>query len=126
VRARLIRTPSELAGQRVHLPRTSPYRTRVLELSEELTQDIDVVEVDESSDKLIQRLAEGEIAFTVAAENVAALKSGEYTNLLVKPAIGPPQPVVWAVRRNAPQLLGAFNQWLAAKRKAGLLAVLYR
>ncbi|HEV7571985.1 MAG TPA: transglycosylase SLT domain-containing protein [Thermoanaerobaculia bacterium] len=126
VRARLISTPRDLAGQQVQIPRTSPYRQRLVELNEELTQDIDVVEVDESSDRLIQELAEGEIALTVAAENVAALKSGEYTNLIIKPAIGPPQPVVWAVRRNAPQLLAALNQWLAKKRKAGLLAVLYR
>ncbi|HEV7486519.1 MAG TPA: transglycosylase SLT domain-containing protein [Thermoanaerobaculia bacterium] len=126
VRARLVSTPQDLSGQQVEIPRTSPYRQRLVELNEELTQDIDVVEVDESSDRLIQQLAEGEIAFTVAAENVAALKSGEYTNLIIKPAIGPPQPVVWAVRRNAPQLLAALNQWLAKKRKAGLLAVLYR
>jgi len=126
VRARLISTPAELAGQRLHMPRTSPYRQRLIELNNELTRDIDVVEVDESSDRLIQRLSEGEIAFTVAAENVAALKTGEYANLIIKPAIGPPQPVVWAVRRNAPQLLAALNQWLAAKRKAGLLAMLYR
>src|SRR3954447_19148742 len=126
IRAKLISTPRDLAGQQVQIPRTSPYRQRLIELNEELTQDIDVVEVDESSDRLIQQLAEGEIAFTVAAENVAALKTGEYTNLIIKPAIGPPQPVVWAVRRNAPQLLGALNQWLAKKRKTGLLAVLYR
>jgi len=126
VRARLVSTPRDLAGQQVRIPRTSPYRQRLVELNEELTQDIDVVEVDESSDRLIQQLAEGEIAFTVAAENVAALKSGEYTNLIVKPTIGPPQPVVWAVRRNAPQLLAALNQWLAKKRSSGLLAVLYR
>jgi membrane-bound lytic murein transglycosylase F len=126
VRARLISTPAELAGERVHMPRTSPYRQRLVELNEELTRDVEVVEVDESSDRLIQRLSEGEIAFTVAAENVAALKTGEYANLIIKPAMGPPQPVVWAVRRNAPQLLAALNQWLAAKRKAGLLAVLYR
>jgi len=126
IRARLVSTPRDLSGQQVQIPRTSPYRQRLMELNEELTQDIDVVEVDESSDHLIQQLAEGEIAFTVAAENVAALKSGEYTNLIVKPQIGPPQPVVWAIRRNAPQLLGALNQWLAKKRKSGLLATLYR
>jgi membrane-bound lytic murein transglycosylase F len=126
VRARLVSTPRELAGEHVHLPLTSPYRDRLIELNDALTQDIDVVEVDESSDKLIQRLSEGEIAFTVAAENVAALKTGEYTNLIVQPAIGPPQPVVWAVRRNAPQLVAQLDAWLAAKRKAGLLATLYR
>jgi len=126
IRARLISRPAELAGQRVHVPLNSPYRQRLLELNEELTQGIELVEVDESSDKLIQRLSEGEIAFTVAAENVAALKGGEYGNLIVKPAIGPPQPVVWAVRRNAPQLLAQLNRWLAAKRASGLLATLYR
>jgi membrane-bound lytic murein transglycosylase F len=126
VRARLVSTPRELAGEKVQIPRTSPYREHLVELNNELTQDIDVVEVDESSDRLIQRLSEGEIAFTVAAENVAALKTGEYTNLIVTPAIGPPQPVVWAVRSNEPRLLGQLNQWIAAKRKSGLLAVLYR
>jgi membrane-bound lytic murein transglycosylase F len=126
VRARLIEAPSELAGQRVQIPRVSPYRQRLVELNDELTQDIDVVEVDESSDRLIQRLAEGEIAFTVAAENVAALKKGEYTNLIIKPAIGPPQPVVWAVRANAPALQARLDAFLAARRKNGTLAVLYR
>jgi membrane-bound lytic murein transglycosylase F len=126
VRARLVSTPRELAGQQVQIPRVSPYRQRLVELNNELTQDIDVVEVDESSDRLIQRLAEGEIAYTVAAENVAALKSGEYTNLVIKPAIGPPQPVVWATRANAPQLVATLNSFIATRRKAGLLAVLYR
>jgi membrane-bound lytic murein transglycosylase F len=126
IRARLISTPHELAGQQVQIPRTSPYRQHLLELNNELSQDIDVVEVDESSDRLIQRLSEGEIGYTVAPENVALLKTGEYANLVIKPAIGPPQPVVWAVRTNAPALLGRLNEWIAAKRKSGLLAVLYR
>lgn len=126
IRARPIATPAELAGARVHLPKTSPYRHRLLELNEELTQDIEVVEVDATSDRLIQQLSEGDIAYTVAAENVAALRVGEYTNLTVKPVIGPPQQVVWAVRRNAPQLRAALDVWIAKRKKSGLLAVLYR
>ncbi|MBV9493777.1 MAG: transglycosylase SLT domain-containing protein [Acidobacteria bacterium] len=126
VRARLVSTPAELAGQTVHVPRSSPYRTRLLELNDELNHDIEVVEVDESSDRLIRELAGGEIDYTVAAENMAALKSGEFRNLVIRPAIGPPQPIVWAVRRTSPKLQNALNQWIAAKKKAGLLAVLYR
>lgn len=126
IRARLITTPSELAGHEVQIPRTSPYRTNLLELNEELTNDIEVVEVDDSSDKLIQKLAEGQIGYTVAAQNLAQLKTGEYTNLIIKPAMGPPQPIVWGLRRNAPQLQAALNRWIEAKRKSGLLAVLYR
>ena len=126
VRARLVTKPSELAGSQVHVPQTSPYHTRLIELNDELTQDIHLVEVDATSDKLIQQLSEGDIAYTVAAENVAALKAGEYTNLLVKPAIGPPQQVVWAVRTNAPALRAQLDTWIAAKKKSGLLTVLYR
>ncbi len=114
IRARLIATPSELGGTRVHLPQTSPYRHRLLELNDELTQDIEVVEVDATSDTLIQQLSEGDIAYTVAAENVAALKAGEYTNLLVQPVIGPPQQVGWAVRLNAPLLRAKLDAWIAA------------
>lgn len=126
VHARLITTPRELAGQQVHMPRTSPYLRQLLELNNELNNDIEVVEVDESSDRLIQRLAEGQIGYTVAAENLAALKAGEYTNLVIQPAIGPPQPIVWALRHNSPALLKTLNDWLAAKRRSGLLSALYR
>lgn len=126
VRAKIVGKPAELAGEAVHLPQTSPYRWRLLELNHELTQDIEVVEVDATSDKLIQQLSEGDISYTVAAENVAALKAGEYTNLVVKPLIGPPQQVVWAVRTNAPVLKAKLDSWIAAQRKSGLLNILYR
>src|SRR5215212_11387312 len=115
-RARLVARPAELGGQRVHLSRRSPYRQTLLELNDELTDDIYVVEVDDSVDRLIQRLAEGEIGYTVAAENVAKLKATEYTNLIVQPALGPPRQVVWAVRRNAPQLHDALNAWIGAEK----------
>jgi membrane-bound lytic murein transglycosylase F len=126
VRARLITRPAELAGQRVHISESSPYRQRLVELDNELDQDIDVVEVDESTDRLIQKLSEGAIGFTVAAENIAALKAGEYQNLLIKPALGPPQQIVWAVRRNSPRLHDALNGWIAQQRKSGLVTLLYR
>lgn len=126
IRARLISEPSQLGGARVHLPQTSPYRVRMLELNDELTSDIEVVEVDATTDRLVQQLSEGDIAYTVAAENVAALSVSEYTNLIIKPAVGPPQQVVWAVRTNAPRLHAQLNAWIEAKRKSGLLRVLYR
>lgn len=126
VRARLITQPSQLAGQRVHISQASPYRNQLLELNDNLGDQIDVVEVDESTDKLIERLSEGEIGYTVEAQNLAALKATEYTNLVIKPALGPPQQIAWAVRRNAPQLLAALNAWIDVQKKHGLLAVLYR
>jgi membrane-bound lytic murein transglycosylase F len=126
IRARLITTPPELAGQRVHLSESSPYRGRLLELSTDLPDDIEVIELEQSADQLVEHLAEGEIGYTVAAENFANLKAGEYTNLIVKPVVGPPQQVVWAVRRNAPELHGQLDAWLDEQRKSGLLNIVYR
>jgi membrane-bound lytic murein transglycosylase F len=126
IKARLIARPADLAGKRVDLSKVSPYRWRLLELNTELADDIDVVEVDDTTDQLIARLAEGGITYTVAAENVAALRIGEFSNLLIKPAIGPPQPIVWALRKTSPRLHQALNQWLAGKRQSGLLNTLYR
>jgi membrane-bound lytic murein transglycosylase F len=124
IRAKLVATPRDLGGESVHLSRRSPYRRMLVELNDELTDDVHVVEVDQSADRLIQRLSEGEIGYTVAAENVAKLKATEYSNLVVKPALGPPRQVVWAVRRNAPQLHNALNTWLRGEKK--LMAILYR
>lgn len=124
IRARLVAKPSELAGQDVHLSRRSPYRRTLVELNDALTDDVHVVEVDESADRLMQRLSEGEIAYTVAAENVARLNATEYRNLVVQPILGPPKQIVWAVRRNAPQLHDALNAWLRKQPK--LMAILYR
>ncbi|GAC1436332.1 MAG: transglycosylase SLT domain-containing protein [Thermoanaerobaculia bacterium] len=126
VRARLVSQPSELAGTEVHVSKSSPYRRQLLELNDNLGEEINVVEVDESTDKLIERLSEGEIGYTVAPENLAVLKATEYTNLVIRPALGPPQQVAWAVRRNAPQLLESLNRWIEIQKRKGLLGVLYR
>src|SRR5438067_5461077 len=64
IHARLVTTPAELAGHQVTIPPTSPYRARLLELNNELTQDVEIVEVDESSDRLIQKTAEGASGYT--------------------------------------------------------------
>jgi membrane-bound lytic murein transglycosylase F len=124
IRARLVAKPSELGGQDVHLSRRSPYRTTLIELNDTLTDDMHVVEVDESADRLMQRLSEGEIGYTVAAENVAKLHATEYRNLVIQPALGPPKQIVWAMRRNAPQLHDALSAWLRKQPK--LMAILYR
>ena len=67
----------------------------------------------------------------LAGRQVHISRSSPYRQQLlelndIKPAIGPPQQIVWAVRRNAPQLLDSLNRWIDTQRRRGLLAVLYR
>lgn len=113
IRARLIERPEGLAGEEVHVPEATFYEDRLVELSDSLGEDIHVVEVDdESHEALLRQLARGEIVLTVSPENLAELKASHYTNLRVQPAIGPTHDVVWAVRRNSPELLNALNAWI--------------
>lgn len=113
IRARLIRRPAELAGQDVHVPEATFYEDRLIELSDSLGEEIHVVEVDSVSyETLLRRVAQGEIRLTVSPENIAELRESYYRNLEVRPVLGPPEPVTWAVRENADDLLEALNEWI--------------
>src|SRR5215213_6044693 len=125
--ARLITAPAQLAGKRVDLPEKSPYERTLVELADEISGDIHVVELGELQDEaLARKVARGEVEFTVMQANLAALKEAEFSNLKVRPVVGRAHAVAWAVRRNSPQLLSGLNGWIEEKKKEGLLARLYR
>ena len=126
VRARAIQTPGELAGERVFLPEGDPYVDRLVELEDDLSGDIKVVEVDTTSEALIRQVARGNIQLTVAQENVAKLEEGYFSNIAVSPAIGAPSGIGWAVRTNAPALRRALNAWIQENRSSSRWAALYR
>jgi len=124
IRARLVQRPSDLAGQKVTLPAQSPYRQTLVELAD-TTGDIDVVEVDSSSEALIRAVAQGNENYTVTEDNLAKLQSGYFRNLLVQPVMGAARPVVWAVNRRATMLRDTLNAWLGDERNHGVLDRMY-
>ncbi len=125
--ARLVTAPAQLAGKRVDLPEKSPYRRTLIELADEISGDIHVVELGEVQDEaLAQKIARGEVEFTVMQSNLAALKEAEFSNLKVRPVLGRKHGVAWAVRKNSPALLAELNRWIEDKQNAGLLARMYQ
>jgi membrane-bound lytic murein transglycosylase F len=127
IQARLVMEPGELAGEDVHVPTRTFYQDRLVELSDSVTGEIHVVEVDSLSyEGLMRQLARGEIVLTIAPENVAELKQSYYTNLEVTPVIGPPHPVVLGVRENSPELLAALNGFIEEKHDDGTLDALFQ
>ena len=114
--ARLVRRPSELGGQQVTLPSNDPYVQRLVELETRIPGEIQVVEVDTTTESLIRQVATGAVELTVAQENVAELEESTYGNLSVRPVIGAPHGVAWAVRDNAPQLRAALDDWIREHR----------
>ncbi len=126
--ARLLRKPSDLAGEEVHVPAGSDYVDRIVELSDSLGETIELVEVEatERVEPLIADVARGNIRLTVASENLAELSRARFSNIVAIPVVGPMQPVVFAVRRNALELETALNRWMATREARRLRDALYR
>ena len=126
IQARLVQRPSDLAGEEVFLPEQSPYVNRLIELENQITGEIEVVEVDTTSEALIRNVAVGNIGLTMAQENIAQLEAGYYENLVVEPTVGAPHGVAWAVRTNAPALEQALDAWIIENRDTRRWNQLYR
>src|SRR5207253_5809235 len=127
IQARLITKPSQLAGKTVTLPEQSPCNRTLVELSDEISGEIHVVEMGALQDEaLAQKVAKGEIEFTVMQKNLADLKEAEFKNLKVRPVISKSHSVAWAVRKTSPELMKALNSWIDEKQNGALFDKLYQ
>ena len=128
IQARLITNPAQLAGKTVNLPEQSPYRRTLVELSDEISGDVYVVEMGDKiqDEALAQKVARGEVQFTVMQSNLAELKEAEFKNLKVRPIVGRSHSVAWAIRKNSPELKAQLNSWIEEKKNGSLFDRLYK
>jgi membrane-bound lytic murein transglycosylase F len=128
IQARRVTRPSQLAGETVTLPEKSAYRRTLLELSDNISGDINVVEMGGKieDEALAEKVAKGEVEFTVMQGNLAELKEAEFQNLKVRPIVGRSHSVAWAVRKNSPALASELNRWIEEKQNGSLFDRLYK
>jgi membrane-bound lytic murein transglycosylase F len=126
VLARLVRSPADLRGQRITLPAESPYVPTLLELEDDISGDITVVEVEKSAEAIVREIAKGNVAYTVVDADVAKLQGAQFKNLLVEPVLGASKKVAWAVRRDSHQLLDTLNAWIDDEPTKRVFAQLYK
>ena len=67
----VIRNQLELAGKKVYVQQNSAYFVRMQNLADEIGDTIDIIDVPEDAETLIMLVADGQIEYTVADENVA-------------------------------------------------------
>ncbi len=114
----IIRNQLDLAGKTIYVQNKSAYADRLKNLSEEIGDSINIVEIsDYEVEQLIGLVAQGEIEYTVCDENLARVNLNFYPNIDVETAISFPQKLSWAVRENSPALLNAINNWLIGFKK---------
>ncbi|MDP8206887.1 MAG: transporter substrate-binding domain-containing protein [Candidatus Electryonea clarkiae] len=109
-----IRNPVYLVGEQVHVRKESSYYKRLKNLEEEIGGDIGIVETpgNLSTEELIRMVADGEIDFTVADENIAMINQSYYSNIDVATEISLQQRISWVVRNTSPQLKMGVNFWI--------------
>ncbi|MFQ3214085.1 MAG: membrane-bound lytic murein transglycosylase F [Marivirga sp.] len=125
--AEMIRDPVELADKKIHVRKSSAYISRLNNLADEIGADIHIVvdTMNSEIDELIRQVAEGEIEYTVADEDVALLSATFYPIIDVKTPISFSQRIAWAVRQNADSLQQTINGWLESKQKYTDYYVIY-
>ena len=123
--AALIRNQLDMEGKEVYVQAGSVYEARLRALSNEIGGGINIREVNLESERLIHRVALGEIDYTVCDENVGLVNATYYPQLDVGTTISFPQHVAWAVHPGSDSLLKAVDQWITGFRRTDKYAILY-
>lgn len=123
----LIRNPLALEGREIHVQKNSAHAARLANLEEEIGGKIEIIENAEglNTESLIKKVAEGELDYTVADEDIALVNATYYPIIDVRTPISFPQKIAWATRKNAPDLLNAVNKWIHSMKKNTEYYVLY-
>ena len=127
INKKLIRSPIGLIGKTVSLRRNSSYSDRVQHMSEEIggTIIVDTIPGSVSTEEIIKMLSEGEVDYTIADENIAAINQTYYPDLDVKTKVSLEQRIAWPVRKSSPQLKQAVDHWIDSVGKKSEYYVIY-
>ena len=119
IEKQLIRNPVELIGKEVHVRYHSAFYSRLQNLSDEIGGDILIIEdfPNVQTEGLLEKVANGEIDYTVAEEDVALVNAAYYPILDTKTAVSFPQQIAWGLRKNADSLQYTVNAWIRKMKK---------
>jgi membrane-bound lytic murein transglycosylase F len=121
----LIREQLDLAGKTVYVQANSSHAFRLKNLSDEIGENINIVETEEEVEHLISLVANGEIDYTVSDEDVARVNQNYYRNIDVETPLSFHQNLAWAVRKNSGTLLTEVNKWLTQFKQTGEYKLIY-
>jgi membrane-bound lytic murein transglycosylase F len=123
----LIHDPIDLLGDTISVRDLSSYRERIYNLSEELGGkiNVDILPGEMATDEIIEKVANGEIKYTIADQNIASIMSTYYPDLDVTVPVSFSQRIAWATRHDSEKLLKATNNWLEQIKRKIDFNVLY-
>lgn len=121
-----VRMQVDLAGKTVHVQKNTVYISRLQSLMNEIGDTIYIVEMQETTEQLMEMVSRGEIDFTISDEHLARLNSNYYANLDTGLPVSFGQHLSWAVQHGSQDLLQAINEWMTEFTQSREYAMLYR
>ncbi|HYQ56111.1 MAG TPA: transporter substrate-binding domain-containing protein [Draconibacterium sp.] len=123
----LIHDAIELIGDTVSVRANSSYLNRMENLMDEMGGEIyvDTLSGDLSTDKIIEMVANGEIKYTFADNNIATINASYYPNLDIRVPVSFSQRMAWAIRPESEQLLTSLNTWIDSMKNGVEYYVIY-
>lgn len=116
---------SQLENKKIFIKRGTIYKQKLNDLNDSLNLSLTIEEKNTSLEDLINQVIREEIDYTVVDDDIA-LVNATYNDLLdVSLPVSQPNPVSWAIRKNAPQLQGEINGWIEQINRTGYKAILY-
>ncbi len=127
LQASLIHDPIELIGDTVSVRANSSYLDRLVNLSDEIggVIHIDTLDGDLSTDRIIEMVANGDIKYTFADNNIATINASYYPELDVSVPVSFSQRMAWAVRPNSTELENNLNDWIKTMKDGVAYYVIY-
>lgn len=127
LQASLVHDVIDLIGDTVSVRANSSYINRLANLSDEIggTIFIDTLPGNLSTDRIIEMVANGEIKYTVADNNIANISASYYPELDIRVPISFSQRMAWAVRPQSDELLAELDNWIGTMKKGVEYYVIY-
>ena len=126
VENQLLRSPMDLAGKTIYVPKGSHAVTTLEHLSDEIGDTIFIAESDTlSSMELINAVHDGLIDYTVVDEYIAKVATKGMNGMDIQLEVSVEQPLGWALRQEKDSsLLVAVNNWIENAEQKNLRRVL--
>ena len=117
----------DLIGDTVSVRDKSSYINRLANLSEEMGGQIyiDTLPASLSTDRIIEMVADGEIKYTVADNNIASINASYHPILDIDVPVSFSQRISWALRPDSPGLEKVLNDWIKEMKKETEYYVIY-
>ncbi len=123
----LIKDPIELINDTISIRKNSAYYERIISLSNEMGGDIVVDTLDSklSTGEIIHMVADGQLKYTIADENLAKINASDRHNLDISVPISFSQRIAWVTRKKSKDFRNKVNDWIMSNRKTEEYNVIY-